>query len=243
MNEIDQTADTKEEARFKALVAARKRVIVRALISLAVLVIGFWALKIHEPGIKYFISGGDLVDFGDVRKARASGKTALDVKPGSYVRLKNLMVTNQAEGRKYKYFFCPIYNVLVRTTRPLPERSIRVSRAVIPDGLDYLVEQRRVWVEDFSTSFDVQGWIMPLKDMPGWNGGLRDYVLKPPGPGQRAILTKDEVNTAWALLDGESPASEYWAFIVLVSVIFVVLASIASLSLAVRAWRKAMNRP
>jgi len=233
-----EATETAEDARLKAVATARKRMVTRALLAALILVVGVWAIKTHEATLVYYFTGGDRADLGDVRQARASGKESLDARPGSFVRLENLMVTNVANSKKYNFFFCPIYKVLVRTTRPLPERSLRVARTVIPTGLEYLVEQRRVWVEDFSTRFDAEGWIMPIREAPGWDGGLRDLVMTPPEPDRRPILEPGEEETAWVLLDGESPKSHYWALIVLISVVFVVLASLASLVLAARAWRK-----
>lgn len=235
---MDETLETAEDARQKAVTAARKRMLARALLAALILAVSVWALKTHETTLVYYFTGGDRIDLGDVRQARASGKVGLGARPGSYVRLENLMVTNVAGSKKHSFFFCPIYKVLVRTTRPLPERSLRVARTVIPAGLEYLVEQRAVWVEDFSTSFDAEGWLMPMKEAPGWDGGLRDLVMTPAEPDRRPILAAGEEEDAWVLLDGESPGSHYWALIVLISVVFVVLASLASLVLAVRAWRK-----
>lgn len=225
-----------EEARLRILAAARKRAIVRTLLAVGVVGIGIWALLIHQPSIRYFFAGGELTVWGDVRQSRATGKTRLDVQPDTYVRLENLMVTHAAEGKKYGYFFCPIYNVLVRTTRPLPDRSIRVARTVIPAGLEYLVEQRKVWVEDFATRFDAQGWIMPLKSARAWESGLREFTAND------LKLSDREAESAWFLRDDESPKSHYWALIVLVAVVIVVLSSFASLLLSVRAYRKAASR-
>jgi len=232
MDETDDVTDIEEESPKREVAAARKRVYARGALFVLILAVSAWALNTYSARLAYFFEPGDPVDLGDVRTLRANGRASLDVAPESFVRLDNMMVTNRAEDRKFNYFFCPIYNVLVRTERPLPDRSLRVARAEIQDGLEYLVEQRRVFVEDFTTSFDGQGWIRRIKDAEAWEGGLREYVIESPQ------LSAEQAESAWILRDGESPVSHYWSMIVLVSVVFVVLASAASLILALRAYRR-----
>ena len=228
--------DTEDAGRQKerAVAVAKRRLTSRAVLAVVIVAVAVWAVRSNLPGLAYFLAGGDAVDLGDVRTLRASGKTALDVAPGSYVRLRNLMVTHPAQGKKFNFFFCPIFNVLVRTPVPLPEDSMRVARAEVTAGLEYLLEQRKVFVEDFANHFDAEGWLVPLREAPGWNGGLKDFI-------QGTVHLPDrDVDQAWALLDREPPGSHYWEFVALLSAFFVTLAGLAGVVLAWKAYRRAV---
>lgn len=205
----------------------------RAVLFVAVVGVAAWAIHGYRNHIAYFFQGGDLVDVGDVRALRASGVDTLPVRAGSYVRLQNLIVSrDEVRTRKYRFFFCPIYRVLVRTARPLPEGSVRVAQAEVPAGLEYLIQQRKVFPEDFALRFDAEGWLIPLREVPGWDAGIRDWVLND------LKLSEQEVDASFALLDGETPHGQYWAIIVLVSAVLMVLASFASLAVSLRALRR-----
>ncbi len=217
----------------QALARARRRVTLRAVLFGLVVVVAAWAVHGFRDRLAYFFSGGERVDVGDVRALRASGVETLPASPGSYVRLENLIVSrDEVRTRTYRFFFCPIYRVLVRTARPLPEGSMRVAQAEIPEGLEYLVEQRKVFLEDFALHFDAEGWLRPLREVPGWDAGLRDWVhndLK---------LSDEEIASSFALLDGETPRGQVWAVVVLASSVLAVLASLLGLLVAVRALRR-----
>lgn len=222
-----------DQEATQSLERARRRVTMRFCLCGLVVVVAAWAVHGYWDRIGYFFSGGDLMDVGDVRALRASGVETLPAPPGSYVRLRNLIVSRaEVSSRTYRYFFCPIYRVLVRTARPLPEGSVRVAQAEVPAGLESLIEQRKVFPEDFALHFDAEGWLLPLREVPGWKAGLQDWVRND------LKLSEDEINASFALLDGEAPRGQYWAVVVLASSILIVLASFASLVLAVRALRR-----
>lgn len=217
-----------------AVQKAWRRVRVRAALLLGVLAVSAWSVSGFRDRIRYWFEGGDLVDLGDVRALRASGVEVLPARPGMYVRLRNLIVSrDEISTRTYRFFFCPIYRVLVRTARPLPEGSLRVAQAVVPEGLEYLIEQRKVFPEDFALHFDAEGWLLPLDRVPGWKSGLEQWVrtdLK---------MTDAEIASSYALLDGETPGGQVWSVVVLFSSLFVSLAAIAGVVIAIRAARRA----
>ncbi len=231
---MDPDAPTgSREETDRALTRARKRVTLRAVLCGVVIVVAAWAVHGSRDRLAYFFSGGERVDVGDVRALRASGVKTLPVRPGSYVRLENLIVSrDEVRTRTYRFFFCPIYRVLVRTARPLPEGSMRVVQAEVPEGLEYLIERRKVFPEDFALHFDAEGWLLPLDRVPGWDAGLRDWVRND------LKLSDEEIASSFALLDGETPRGQVWAVIVLASSVIVVLASVAALVVAIRALRR-----
>lgn len=200
--------------------------------TVLVIAVATWAIHDFRSNLAYFFYGGDLVDVGDVRALRASGIKALPARPGSYVRLQNLIVSrDEVRTRTYRFFYCPIYRVLVRTARPLPDGSVRVAQAEVPAGLEYLIEQRKVFPEDFARHFDAEGWLRPLREAPGWDAGLKEWVT------HDLRLSDGEVDASFVLLDGETPRGQYWALIVLVSAILATLGSATGLVVAARAKR------
>ncbi len=216
----DAPAASREEPD-RALALARRRVTLRAALGGVVVLVAAWAVL-------------GIVDVGDVRALRASGVETLPASPGSYVRLENLIVSrDEVRTRTYRFFFCPIYRVLVRTARPLPEGSMRVAQAEVPEGLEYLIERRKVFPEDFALHFDAEGWLRPLREVPGWDAGLGDWVRND------LKLSDEEIASSFALLDGETPRGQVWAVVVLASSVLAVLASLAGLVVAVRALRRA----
>lgn len=216
-------------ATQQAVDSARKTLRLRGLLLVVAIFASVWALRAYWDRLEYFFGGGELQDIGDVRELRAKGVKELPAKPGSYVRLRNLIVSRAELGtKKYNFFFCPIYRVLVRTPRPLPEGSIRVAQAEIPEGLEYLVEQRKVWPEDFALHFDAEGWLLTLQKVPGWDKGIREWVKN------ELKLTDEEIENSFALLDGETPGSQYWALLVLIAAIVAMVGGSATFVLAMQ---------
>lgn len=216
-----------------ALKSAKRRVLTRLVLFLLVAFTAVWAVLWAWPGIHYALYGGELRNIGDVRALRASGVKTLDVSPGSYVRFENLMVTRPATGTRFNYFYCPIYSILVRTNQPIPELTGRVIEASVPEGLEYLLQDRIVSDPAiFALHADVQGWLIPLREVPGFRGAVGDYIRQTLG------LTPEQIDRSFALLDGESPEghrSELW---ILGGAIIAVIVSLVGLTLSIRAWRR-----
>ncbi|MBM4397620.1 MAG: hypothetical protein FJ087_18270 [Deltaproteobacteria bacterium] len=228
---LDSTAE-----RAREVSAARLRLVTRAVIAASVIAVGAWVVVTRSwPGIAYFLEHPDLVSYGDVRELRAKGTKALDARTNSFVRLENLVVTNRAETSRYNYFWCPVFDVLVRTAAPLPPIPVpsgRIYEAEIPAGLEFLVEQRKVFPEDLSVRFDAQGRLVRLRDAPGWSGPVGQYardVLR---------LADAEADAAWALLDGESPRLRGADVGFLLAALVVAGFALTALFLAWRAYRR-----
>jgi hypothetical protein len=206
-----------------------KAVAKRALVFVVAVVVALWSVMSFKANLIYFFANRTPVNIGDVRQLRAKGVTKLDVKPNSYVRMENLIVGYpELETKKYRFFFCPIYNVLVRTESPLPEVSLRVGQTEIPEGLEYLVEQHRVPLEFFATHFDAEGWLMPVTEAPGFKAGIEEFLRK------NVRLSDSEIREAYALLDKETPNKQIFAVLILFAGIFIVCASGWSLVKAIR---------
>ena len=181
------------------LVGARRKLLMRLILFVFLVSATAWFLSQSDKRARFWhwLGISEVVNAGDVRAARASGKTALDVPPGAQARVENLLVTHPAAGKTNNYFYCPIYGILVRTPRSLPEPSGRLTDTEIPAGLEYLLQQRKVLPEDFSQRFDAEGWLLPLREAPGFRGGIEEYVRN------TLKLSDAEFDVSWALLDGE----------------------------------------
>jgi len=206
-----------------------KSVLRKALVFILALVVAVWSVASFKANLVYFFANRTPVNIGDVRELRARGVTKLDVAPNSYVRMENLIVGYpELETNKYRFFFCPIFNVLVRTTTPLPEVSLRTAQTEIPEGLEYLIQERRVPLEFFATHFNAEGWLMPVSEVPGFKAGIEEFLKKNVG------LSDSEIREAYALLDKETPNKQLFALLILVAAIFIVCASGFSLGMAIR---------
>ena len=218
--------DHADVVRTPDLATARRRLIIRAVLASAVVLLAGWAARGWWAGAMYYLHGGDLVEIGDVRALHASGVSSLDVRPGSYVALKAMIVTQRADAKQYHYFFCPIYDVVVRTQAALPEVGERISE-VSPD-LVWLLEDRKVAdATDLDSRFAGRGWLMRLGDAPA---GVRDHFRT------AARLSGDDIDRAWLLLDGVEPGDRWTDFAWLCAASLLVLLSLASVGMA---WRVA----
>lgn len=221
----------------KDVARAKKTLYRRLALAIVVTLVSLWSVEAFRARIAYFFSGSEPIDLGDVRSQRASGKEPLSAPPWSYVRVRNLLVTRDSLGSKtYRYFYCPVSNLVVRTQRPLPEGSMRVSQAEIPAGLEYLVEQRKVFPEDFTRSFDAEGWLVPIEEVPGFKDPHFQTWLR-----EELRLEGEELKKVMGLLDGERPGSQIWPIVVLVSSVVIFLMAWVGFAFSMRSWRKALR--
>jgi len=210
--------------------------IIRAIIAVFVLAASSYVVWTQAwPGLRYFLKNPPLLDLGDLRELAAQGKRQLDPRSDAFVRVKGLMVTHRAESSRYNYFWSPLFNIMVRTARsvpPSPPPSDRIVDNEIPAGLEFLVEQRKVFPEDFSVSFDAEGWLMHLRDAPQWNGPVGDYVR------DVLNLSDSEIDAAYMLLDGEAPRLKFKDAAFLLAGVVLSALSLLSAFLAWRTWRR-----
>lgn len=203
---LEPWEDVGPEVEFER---ARVRMQFRGLVFFAVTLVAVWSIFGWPIGastladFRYFLSGGDdPVDLGDVRALRSSGRSSLDVASNSYVRLENLVMTYEAESDTYQYFFCPLFNVVVRTPRTLPEKEIYRS-VEIPSDLLYLVENRLAFAEDLTTGFSGEGRLLRADDAPRLRFLYEAYA--------RTVTNPIPPEETWIFLDGDTP-STYWPY-------------------------------
>lgn len=190
----------------------------RILAIVLFLVFGALSIKVNGPGFLYFLKiGSKPINIGNARELVAKGTRFLDLPSDSYVKVDALMITGPANTKVYNFFFSPLLNLVVRTKLPLGRPSMRESRYTVPKGLVFLLQERKVMPEDFTTNFNATGRLIKLQDYSAWKGGLHDFY---------GDLVKGNESKSYILLDGDTPFSDIWDALALFALAFGLLLSI-----------------
>ena len=198
----DLSKEERLERLEDELLNARRGLYYRVGLLGILIIAGVFAIFRLGPGFIYFFKfNTPPIDLGDARKVVSSGKRYLNLPSNTYVKVENLIVSQPAKTKTFKYFYSPLFNMIVRTKRPLPMGLPTASNAIIPQGLLFLLQERIVFVSDFTTHFNAQGRLIKLEDFPAWRGGLKtlygQYIEKLGGHG-------------YILLDGDTPMAHIW---------------------------------
>jgi len=190
----------------------------RVLAVVLFLAFGVLSIWVNGPGFLYFLKiGSKPVNIGNARELVAKGTRSLDLPSDSYVKVDRLMITRPANTKVYNFFFSPILNLIVRTKLPLGNPDLRAARYTVPDKLVFLLEDRKVMPEDFTTNFNAHGRLIKLSDYPAWKGGLESFY---------GDLVKGNETKTYVLLDGDTPFSHIWDAVALFAMAFGLLLSI-----------------
>ena len=212
----------------------RDPVVWRSIFLLLILVMSTGLIYFTYSDFMYWLQAPEEpTDLGDLGERFRAGEKHLDVTSNSYVSVRGLFMTYelQAEGSdkaedvkpetsqdgSRKYFICPMFDVAVQTTRPLPEKAWNRNVEIDGDFID-LINHRRAFPQDLTVTFEGRGRIFRLNEAPSWAQRMvrRWYVedLGVPLDGERALV----------FLDGEVPGkyskyAYFWAFGVLAPVV------------------------
>lgn len=157
------------------------------------------------PDFEYFVAGSDQpVDLGDLRARRTAGEKRLDVASNTYVRLANLVMTYEAESDTYEYFYCPLYNIIARSSQPLPAKD-QYRSVEIPADLLWLVEERLAFAEDLTAGFSGEGRLIRADSAPRYDFLYEAYA--------RTVTAPAPPEETWIFLEGDRP-SAYWPYAV-----------------------------
>jgi|GEM_PF-1193842 len=171
-------------------------------------------------------------DLGDVSQHYRDGKKSLEVTSNSYVKVRGMFMTHElqavgkddkgdevdaADNSSRKYFICPLFDIVVQTTRPLPEKAW--SRNVEIDGAYVdLINRRRAFPQDLTVTADAEGRLFKLSEAPSWARTIveRWYL-------QQLRVSVDRERTL-ILMDGETPDkyakyAYFWGFAVIAPII------------------------
>ncbi|MBM4387029.1 MAG: hypothetical protein FJ088_04775 [Deltaproteobacteria bacterium] len=182
---------------------------VRTGSMIAVLLVMIFFIAKNYENLLYFMKAGSApYDLGNIREKKARGEE-IELGHNSYVKLEGAVISRVAEAgpeeKKLHYFFCPLYNVIFQTLRPLPEPSVRMTAVNVPETLVYLIERKMIFVEDFASSFSGEGRLLKMRQAPErLYERLKDFYA---GQLARHNIVFDEV---WLLKDGETPSTQAW---------------------------------
>ena len=153
-----------------------------------------WSMQ-SELG--YFLSSStEPAHFGDLREKWLRGDKQLGGEHNTFVELPGMVPTNALATKGHTYFLCPLFDVVVRTSRPLPAPPERLRDFVVDPKFLTLIQKRRAFPQNILVRYDGQGRLMRLDKAPRWTRRVVRHYL---GFMERS---PDE---AWILLDGEEP--------------------------------------
>jgi len=207
----------------------------------ALLVVGLsvWSMTLVWADVQYWALGdASLVDGGHVGEIWAEGAETLPVASNQYVSLKGLFVTLESEGEREtskvgerevvsRFFMTPTFDIVVRTQQAFPHKSLRQQWSLEIDGrYAPLLEQRRAFASDLTTTVEVTGRLMHAKDVPYWHGDPLIYFQQVSGQPAQEM---------WLMLDGSRPSDHSTSAIAFA---IALLFALAGAAFVLRSWAR-----
>jgi hypothetical protein len=124
---------------------------------------GLWGSRLD---IAYFFSPSEAVSMGDLRVAYVEGVESLPAKSNRYVQADGLIATLIHDANQRQYFFCPLYNLLVRTPNPVRLPVNKVVHEIDPVD-EKLLRGQKALVWELAVDVSVKGRLVALSDLPG----------------------------------------------------------------------------
>jgi hypothetical protein len=153
-----------------------------------------WSMR---EDLGYFLTLSiEPTQFGDLRAKWLRGDKDLGGEHNTFVELPNMVPTNVLATKDHTYFLCPLFDVVVRTSRPLPTPPVRMRNFVVDPKFLSLLQKRRAFPQNLLVRYEGRGRLMRLDKAPRWTRRvLRHYYGFMDHPPEEA----------WLLLDGEEP--------------------------------------
>jgi hypothetical protein len=179
--------------------------------TVALLVVGLsgWIMSLVWTDVQYWALGDEsLVEVGHIGDVWTDSK-ALEAPSNHYVSMSGLFVTQESEGERdtakigerevvSRFFLCPLYDIVVRTMQPFPNKSVRQQWSLEVDGrFAPLLEQRRAFPADLTATVAVKGRLLRATDVPYWHADPLVYYQRMSG------IPATEM---WLLIDGSRPS-------------------------------------
>jgi len=190
---------------YVALEGLRFNYTLRKLLFIGALLLGgFVALNFKDSFFYYLENRSGPVPLGDARAKYIQGDREIAPEHGGYVSLDNAIPTvyrsyvmeRAGNERPYTEFLCPVFDVVVRTSRGLPSppssnRTMQVDSRLLP-----LLQAQRANIDNLNVRFSAEGRIYRMDKVAGEFSGLvsfyRPWIKKP-------------ASAAWILVDGDVP--------------------------------------
>jgi hypothetical protein len=150
----------------------------------------------------YFLRSSEPVEVGDVRDAYIADDPLDVLEHNQFVHVENLIPTSVFDSSKFRFYFCPLYKVIVRTTQPVPAKATHKSYFEIEEGEERILEEKLAFVWDLPIHMNATGRLLSVDALPGryqqiWRSFRNEL-------GERAD------GKVYLLIDGEEPADFIW---------------------------------
>jgi hypothetical protein len=172
-----------------------------------------WMLWMTRTELAYWLQrGSPPMDAGSLVNKWKAGQHELGLPSNVFVHASGLFSTLESEGRApsdateeqsdpdmYRFFLCPLYNIVVRTRQPFtpkPEReawNLELDAELVP-----LIVGKRAFPSDLANEVKVTGRLLRATDAPYWYRKPLLYFAR------RGRL---DPQSLWLFLDGESPST------------------------------------
>ena len=215
-----------EEEPDKAflLVQARRSRKIRFFAFLIVAFLSAYGITNTLGDTQYYFQDSAPTELGDLRENYVSGKRSLDVSPNAYVKAENMVMVLPADdqGGQYRFFFCPLYNIIVRT-----EQEIIIPRDKVfleLTGTDEKIinsKPKPAEALDLVSKLDVAGRLVPLPDAPEQFRRAWERTYGPALDG-RGLKPED----IYVIIDGQIPGEDpIYPISALLSILFVLVSA------------------
>ena len=112
-----------EQSVEERLQTAMRVKAIRRFTLLILSALAFMGLSKSFADFAYFFTSSDPVDLGDVREAYLQDDPLENMGHNQYVKMDAMIPTSVYDSAKHRYFFCPLYNVIVRTPQNIREAN------------------------------------------------------------------------------------------------------------------------
>lgn len=192
----------------------------RGMFALVVVIVSAYVMIQSKTEFFFWWNGeAQLVDMGNLSDRWRDGERELPLSERTYVEMDGMIVTHAMEALRSKaddgdessapakrYFLCPLYDIIVRTSQAFPEaRGHRGAQIPIDPAFVELIQKRKAFPEHLETSFKAKGRLVAIADAPL--------------SAQKAVKTFQEVvrrdsDHFYLLIDGETPEDyNHYAFL------------------------------
>lgn len=222
----------------------------RLVFAAAVIAVTGSLLYSTRTEFAYFLADPTPIDLGRLDERYKQGERELDAPSNVYVKLDGLFVTHEMEvigeddrtlsaeelaardaaGERHRYFLCPVFDVVVRTTQPFPEKPWGRTAVMIDEAFVDLLNRRKAFPQDLVVTMGGEGRLIRAAEAPSWaRSAVNTYT-------RTASLVPDN---AWVFIDGDAPG-DYTSFAILWAA--ALLAPVLPLLLLFRALRARRRR-
>jgi hypothetical protein len=199
---------------YVALEAMRFNYTLRKVLFTASLLLGGFVGFYFKDSVSYYWQNRTgPVSLGDARASYAAGNRDIASEHGRYVTLDNAIPTvyrsyimeRAGEKRPYTEFLCPVFDVVVQTSRGIPSPPPARRVVSIDPTLAGLVRDQRANVHNLNVRFSARGRIYRMDQAPEHFKDLvefyRPWIRKP-------------LDQAWILVDGDVPETRIpWVYL------------------------------